>query len=392
MTLQAQYPSSALPEFDTLSVRLSAMLSAVCLMVYYSGMPIILGRAAESRGLVESQLGYLGGAFAAGVTIASFASIILVRRMPWRPLVLTSSLAAAFSFLMPLWISGFTPLLLFHVLAGLSCGVGYSVAIACLGHSSNPTRNYALCFVFQTLVGIAVSYALPRFTEAENSYNQALMLLATFAVVAAMIGQNLPRYAPRRNTVTSAGVAAFPLAIFSALFVIFLIYAGDGAVWAFAERIAIHGGLTPEQAGAGVAWSLFAGTIGSLTAAFMGSRWGFTLPMCIAVLASVISVVWLQYLDGHIAFMLAIALNGWAWNFGSGFRMGLVATLDRSGRFTPLITGMQLLGTTAGTTLAGIMVVAGDFKWVYLFASALWVLGLIIFALVVKFSLSKGPS
>ena len=72
--------------------------------------------------------------------------------------------------------------------------------------------------------------------------------------------------------------------------------------------------------------------------------------------------------------------------------MGLVATLDRSGRFTPLITGMQLLGTTAGTGLAGMMVVAGDFKWVYLFASALWVLGLIIFALVVRASIPKGRS
>jgi predicted MFS family arabinose efflux permease len=389
MTLEAQYPSSYLAEFDTPAAKLSAMLTAVCLMVYYSSMPIILGRAAESLGLVESQLGYLGAAFAAGVTIASFACIILVRRLPWRPLVLISSLGAAFSFVMPQWFSGFTPLILFHVLAGLCCGVGYSVAIACLGHGSNPTRSYALCFVLQTLAGIAVSYSLPRFTDADNSYNQALMLLAAFAIVAGLVGQYLPRCSPRSGARVDGVASAFPLAIFSALFVIFLIYAGDGAVWAFAERIAIHGGLTPEQAGAGVAWSLFAGTIGSLTAAFMGNRWGFTPPMCIAVLASVVSVVCLQYLDGHIAFMFAIALNGWAWNFGSGFRMGLVATLDRSGRFTPLITGMQLLGTTAGTGLAGIMVVAGDFKWVYLFASALWVLGLIIFAIVVRTSVPK---
>ncbi len=366
------------------------MLTAVCLMVYYSSMPIILGRAAESLGLVEAELGYLGGAFAAGVTIASFASIILVRRFPWRPLVLISAVVAAVSFLVPLWAGGFNTLLVFHVVAGLGCGVGYSVAIACLGHGSNPTRNYALCFVLQTLAGIAVSYSLPRFTEAEHSYHQALMLLAAFAVVAGLIGQNLPKCSPRGRTSVGGVATAFPLAIFSALFVIFLIYAGDGAVWAFAERIAIHGGLTPEQAGAGVAWSLFAGTIGSLTAAFMGNRWGFTIPMGIAVLASVLSVVWLQYLDGHVAFMFAIALNGWAWNFGSGFRMGLVATLDRSGRFTPLITGMQLLGTTAGTTLAGLLVVGGDFKWVYLFASALWVLGMMIFAVVVKTSLPSG--
>lgn len=384
---RGDYPISNISVFDTVSVRLSAMLTAVCLMAYYSSMPIILGRAAESRGLVEAELGYLGGAFAAGVTVASFASIVLARRLPWRPLVLVSSLAAALSFLAPLWFHGFASLLIFHVLAGFSCGIGYSIAIACLGHGSNPTRNYALCFVLQTLAGIAVSYSLPRFTDVESSYDQALMLLATLAVVAALIGQKLPGSSPRTATRATGVASAFPLAIFSALFVIFLIYAGDGAVWAFAERIAIHGGLTAEQAGAGVGWSLFAGTIGSLTAAIMGNRWGFNLPMAIAVLASILSVVWLQYLDSPLAFMCAIALNGWAWNFGSGFRMGLVATLDRSGRFTPLITGMQLLGTTAGTTVAGLLVVAGDFKWVYLFASGLWVAGMIIFAVVVRTSL-----
>jgi predicted MFS family arabinose efflux permease len=380
-------PAPQAPVFDTFAVKLSAMLTAVCLMVYYSSMPIILGRAAESRGLLEVELGYLGGSFAAGVTLASFVSIVLIRRLPWRRLVLISSVGAAFSFLAPLWVDGFSSLLFFHVLAGVSCGIGYSVAIACLGHGSNPTRNYALCFVLQTLVGIVVSYSLPRFTNAENSYDQALMLLAAFAVVAAMIGQYLPKSLPVATARASRVTTAFPLAIFSALFVIFLIYAGDGAVWAFAERIAIHGGLTAEQAGTGVGWSLFAGTIGSLSAAIMGNRWGFTLPMTIAVLASILSVVWLSYFDSDIAFMCAIALNGWAWNFGSGFRMGLVATLDRTGRFTPLITGMQLLGTTAGTTVAGLLVVGGDFKWVYLFASMLWVVGMIIFAIVVKTSL-----
>jgi predicted MFS family arabinose efflux permease len=377
--------------YDAVAVRLSALLTAAALMVYYSSMPIILGRAAESLGLTEAQLGYLGGAFAAGVTIASFASIVLVRRLPWRPLVLFSSLAAALAFLAPLWAHGFNSLLVFHVLAGLSCGVGYSVAIACIGHGPNPTRDYALCFVLQTLVGITVSYSLPRFTEPENSYNQTLVVLAIFASLAAIIGQRFPRHSPALSEGVAVAARALPLAVFSALFVIFLVYAGDGAVWAFAERIAVLGGLTPEQAGAGVGWSLFAGTIGSLSAAVIGTRWGFIKPMFIAILASVVSVIWLQYQHSALGFILAIALNGWAWNFGSGFRMGLVATLDRSGRFTPLITGMQLLGTTAGTGLAGMMVIDGDFRWVYLFASALWVLGMIIFAAVVKKALPRGP-
>ena len=77
------------------------MATAVCLMVYYSSMPIILGRAAESLGYGETELGYIGGAFAGGVTIASFASIALVRRLPWRPLVTIAGLSGGAFFLAP---------------------------------------------------------------------------------------------------------------------------------------------------------------------------------------------------------------------------------------------------------------------------------------------------
>ena len=44
---------------------------------------------------------------------------------------------------------------------------------------------------------------------------------------------------------------------------------------------------------------------------------------------------------------------------------------------------------TGGTGVAGMLVLSVDFRWVYLFASALWMLGMIIFAVVVKTSLPR---
>ena len=52
--------------------------------------------------------------------------------------------------------------------------------------------------------------------------------------------------------------------------------------------------------------------------------------------------------------------------------MGLVAELDTSGRFTPLIAGTQTLGSCVGPVVAGLLVFNGSYLYVYLLASILW--------------------
>ena len=358
------------------------MLTAVCLMGYYSSMPVILGRAAESRGLVEQELGFLGGAFAGGVTVTSFLCIWFIRKVSWRLLVMFGGVMASASFVMPVFISGFYPLIVCHISAGIFCGLGYSVAIACLGDTANPTRNYAFCFVIQTLVGMNVSYFLPRLTAAETGFDVALCLLAGLALASVFIGMLLPTKGRQRDTAHQMTTASIPVYVLLSLLVILLIYAGDGAVWAFVERIAINNGLTVEIASVAVGGSLFAGAVGSLMAGIIGTRFGYLMPMLMSVVVSIASVIVLQFYTDPMSFTLAIILNGWAWNFGSGYRMGLVAELDTSGRFTPLITGMQLLGSTVGTLLAGLLVVNGSFHWVFVFASVLWTTALLLFVWV----------
>ena len=64
--------------------------------------------------------------------------------------------------------------------------------------------------------------------------------------------------------------------------------------------------------------------------------------------------------------------------------MGLVAELDSSGRFTPMISGMQTLGGAIGPAVAGLLVINGVFFYVYLFVCSLWLLALLLFVAVLR--------
>ena len=369
----------------SIKLRLSAMLTAVCLMAYYSSMPVILGRAAASRHLEANELGLLAGLFAGGVAITAFLALFFVRKSSWKTLIRCGAIGAGVAFITPVYIDSLTILLIAHLVAGLFCGLGYSVAIAFLGDTKNPTRNYAFCFVLQALTGINISYFLPRLTSTENGFDIALILLSALAFFSIFFSFIFPHNntKPASNTASKAPHCA-TLYILLALFVIFLVYAGDGSVWAFTEIIALSNGLTAETAGAIVGGSLLAGAIGSFMAGVIGTRFGYLKPMSISIGLSILSVVMLHYFHDLLSFTLAIFINGWAWNFGSGYRMGLVAALDTSGRFTPLITGMQLLGSSCGSIIAGLLVTEASFLWVFIFASVLWTISLLLFYWILK--------
>ena len=131
-------------DVNRIGVRLSAVLCGCCFILFYCIMPVVLGRAADSLGLAESQMGLLGGSFAAGVALASFVSVLWIRRLNWRRTVLLSGLALGADYLLMLFVGNFSLLLLASFLAGGLAGTGYAVVIACLGDTREPARNYAL--------------------------------------------------------------------------------------------------------------------------------------------------------------------------------------------------------------------------------------------------------
>ena len=131
-------------DVNSVKVRFAAILISVCTMMYFINMPLMLGLAVKDLSLEQSQVWLLGGLFLGGASLAAILSVLFIRIAHWQRLIFISGFMSLLAFLLPIFVSGFTTLLICQALAGFFAGIGYAVAIACLGDAKNPTCNYGL--------------------------------------------------------------------------------------------------------------------------------------------------------------------------------------------------------------------------------------------------------
>jgi len=370
-------------DVNDISSRIAAITINVICISYYNIMPLVLGGAAESRGLAENHLGFAAAAFMGGLALINFAGFAWLRRYDWRLLVVGGNLLATIAFAMPIvhfsagiWILG-------NFLAGTATGISYGVSIACLGDTREPERNFALAYAAQTFLSAGLILMLPRIDIGFDLFVVGQGITAVLMASGIALILILPKHGAKSGLVvprTGAGKPSLTQAVLvMALLVLMLNVMAEGAIWAFIERIAVAGGLTTSFAATAMAFSFFASGIGSIAAATMGRRFGSVRPFIVAVCLS-ISSVWVLWVGGtEKVFFAGVMLFALAWNLGSPYRMALATRADSSGRYSTFVPAMQTLGAALGPAIAGLLVVNGSFTPVYIMSTTAWLLTLILF-------------
>jgi predicted MFS family arabinose efflux permease len=365
------------PRVITLTIIIGSLL-----MMYWLVMPVVVGSLADSRGLGSDQLGLVASVFSGGFFLATFASMLWIRRVSWVWLVKLGSLGAMGGYALLLAEPGFPLLVVAHGVASFFSGIAYGVTMALIGDSRHPARNYALVFFVQVVLGMLANPLLPYFTEPAATMRLSAQCMIALCACCVLLAHLLPQRgckngAPTETTKLEAGIPnMWP--VFAGLFAIVLIFTGDSGIWVFLERIGAEQ-FSREFGGTLVSINLVGGAVGSLSAAVLAERWGYWSPMLLAVFISLVSLLLFALFDSRSGLLLASLVNGWAWNFGSAYRMGLVARLDTSGRFTVLIPSMQTLGNTLGPLLMGALLVLGSYASAFITIGGLWLVALGIY-------------
>jgi len=366
-----------------ISSRIAAIAINVICITYYNIMPLVLGGAAESRGLLENQLGFAAAAFMGGLALINFAGFAWLRRFDWRMLVLVGNALATLAFITPIFYFSAGAWILCNLLAGAATGVSYGVSIACLGDTREPERNFALAYAAQTFLSAGLIFMLPRIAISYDLFVVGQGITAGLMAGSIALILILPRRGTKTGVVAKERNADLPSApqtvLIMALLVLMLNVMAEGAIWAFMERIAVSSGLTTSFAATAMAFSFFASGVGSIAAATMGRRFGSMRPFVVAVTLS-ISSVWVLWAGGtETIFFAGVMLFALAWNLGSPYRMALATRADSSGRYSTLVPAMQTLGAAMGPAVAGMLIVNGSFTPVYIMSTTAWLLTLVLF-------------
>lgn len=364
----------------------AAALNVICIS-YYNVLALIVGSAADDRGLTPDQLGFAASAFLAGLAIVNFAGFLWLRRFNWRWLVAICNLIASLAFLYPIFVFSFEIWFACNLLAGTATGISYGISIACLGDARQRERNFAVAYLGQTFLSAAIIFSLPRISSTLDIFALGQGIAAVLMLLGILLLPLLPASGTKAQPVARSRVLGVDearsrlsrTALIMALTLLMLNVAAEGAIWTFLERIAVADGHDTRFAATVIAASFFTAGIGSLLAALAGARFGRSKPFLLAVAASITSVV-MFWLGGEAAvYVIAVLLFAAAWNLGSPYRMALAVDADTTGRYTTFVPAMQALGATIGPALAGLLIVNGSFAYVYLTSILMWIVTIVLF-------------
>ena len=376
---------------DHYPVMLSAaMLFAIAVMPG-AVAPGIVGAAANSMGLGETQLGLLIGLYFAGFGIVSATSYLWIRKVNWRVYSSIGVIMMGFSFILAGMIEGYPTLLFLMFVVGIGAGLFASPSITILGDGTEAENGFSWMIIFSVAGAAALLALFPIVAEISGFRGVTNLLggstLATLLLIPLIPVNNekeeksnesdtvkVEKFSWSNDRMTQPILALLVMALFCWAF---------GGSWAFFERIAYYAALPATETGQALAIGTLFGTIGAPLAAFFIKRIPMYYCYAITIASIAITLVFLNSssLTSIIYLLLVCSFQFWV-NAGFCLMMAQTAEVDKIGRFVALIPAAQSLGNTVGAPINGLVLELSGVNAMLILTMLIFILGAIIFAYV----------
>ena len=376
---------------DHYPVMLSAaMLFAIAVMPG-AVAPGIVGAAADSMGLGETQLGLLIGLYFAGFGIVSATSYLWIRKVNWRVYSSIGVIMMGFSFILAGMIEGYPTLLFLMFVVGIGAGLFASPSITILGDGTEAENGFSWMIIF-SVAGAAALLALFPIVGKTGGFSSVMNLLGGSTLATLLLIPLIPinnKKEEKSNESDTVKVEKFSWSNdrmtqpILALLVMALFCWAFGGSWAFFERIAYYAALPATETGQALAIGTLFGTIGAPLAAFFIKRIPMYYCYAITIASIAITLVFLNSssLTSIIYLLLVCSFQFWV-NAGFCLMMAQTAEVDKIGRFVALIPAAQSLGNTIGAPINGLVLELSGVNAMLILTMLVFILGAIIFAYV----------
>jgi predicted MFS family arabinose efflux permease len=240
-------------------------------------------------------------------------------------------------------------------LAGVGLAISFASAITLIGDTSQPNRNFGVLILAQVGLAAAVGVALPVVDEGWG-FSGIMVLFAVISVGNLGCARWLPtRGVKEIAAMSNSSPAASKAPVIVGLFAYLVFYVSLAAVWAFLELIANEFGISDARVSVVISSSLLIGGFGALGAMLVGGRVRPATGIAVGAIGMMLATLMLLGTLSYGVYFAAVCLFQVTWNFGIAFQLGLIATLDISGRFVVLSTAFATAGAVLGPALGGIL-------------------------------------
>ncbi|KKC24176.1 hypothetical protein WP12_20745 [Sphingomonas sp. SRS2] len=308
-----------------------------------------------ARGLDVGTAATLGSIELFSMAITVVLAPLIVNRWNRRAIALCAILLAAIGQLGSMETADPFAIGILRMAAGVGEGALYAVAVASIAAMAAPDRTFGLavaCNLVTTTALLALIVWYARSAPAAG----AMLVTGAFVAIHMAFLLALPKHgalpASRQNAPSHRdGPTASPVAVLSGLLGMFLLFFGFGLVWPMASQIAAYRGLDADMIATALSVAGFGGIAGAGVATVLGLRFGRVLPLVSGTLAMALGL----WLIGTNFFVAAALLVMFSWAFNLPYYLGLMASLDLTGRIAVLTSGMIPFGAAAGQVMAGLI-------------------------------------
>jgi len=376
----------------------AAMLFAIAVMPG-AVSPGIVGAAANSLQLPESQLGILIGLYFAGLGIVSATAYLWIRRVNWRVFCSIGIVLMGASFILMGMTESYPTLLFLMTVVGAGAGLFSAPSMTILGDGIKPENGFSAMIIF-SVVGAAILLALFPIVAETGGFGSVMNLLggstlATLLLIPLIpVNNEIDAESNESDTVKLEKFSFFndrmTQPILSLLVMVLFCFSFSGS-WAFFERIAYYAALPATATGQALAIGTMFGAIGAPLAAFFIKRIPMYYCYFITILITVVTLLFLNIssLTSMLYLLLVCSFQFWI-NAGFCLIMAQTAQVDKIGRFVALIPAAEAVGGIFGPMINGLILERSGVNEMIILTIVIFIIGAIVFAYVDRKDIKKN--
>jgi len=322
---------------------------------YVNILPAIVDGLIEGLSFSAQEAGQVASANLYGAATGAFLIVLIVKRINWRSWSYTLLGMLILVDVLSMLIN--TPEAMIAIRFAHGCiggglvGTGFSV----IARTLKPDRTFGVLLLIQFGLGGLGNLYIPRLVPVFGT-NVLFISLITFSVVTLLMVPFLSQYpvndAPEKTEAESSEkVRIIPLLM--VLLGIFLFQAGNNGLFAFIIGLGKTSGLSLEFITTTLAFAGWIGILGALFVIALHTRFGRTVPLAIAMLATIFATWLLHYSSSGTIFLIANCIVGITWAFVMSYLLGLVSEFDKAGQMAALGGFASKMGLASGPLAGG---------------------------------------
>ncbi len=330
---------------------------------YINFMPGVVNALAGSIGFNDSEAGQIVAFNGYGGILGSSIAIFLVRRFPWKAIMMITMAVLVAVDVCTVWISDYSVILGWRFLSGVLGGLCVGFAFSILARQDDPDRAFGLLLFIQFSIGPMVMFALPSLESVLGGYS-VFFVMAGLVFLSLIFMFFLPKLptdiAPATPTV-AVNKDTFGRSLLL-LLAIALYQIAANAIWAYVGLIGLRAEISNENVNLYIGATGLLGIAGAMLPIINGNRAGRLFWVVAGMVLSTASAVLLNFSHIVTLYITAMSLLFFSWTAVQSYLLAVTAELDTSGRLSTIASVVASLGFATGPLLASFLLNDDNFS------------------------------